>query len=141
MMLRRIIGPQRDVLAQLTRGEVPFIRESTRVYLRDVYDHLVRAVEMMELYRELVVSARDPVPQQHQQQPQHRDEKPDAHHRSSPLPINIVTGFFGMNFEHLPGIHDVKWFWLTMGAMGVGVTIMIMMFIRKKCDFDFCPLV
>jgi magnesium transporter len=37
--LRRIVGPQREVVAQLTRGEVPFIRESTRVYLRDVQDH------------------------------------------------------------------------------------------------------
>ncbi|RYG75266.1 hypothetical protein EON77_11390, partial [bacterium] len=50
--LRRVIGPQRDVIALLSRGEVPFIRESTRVYFRDVQDHLVRAVEMIELYRE-----------------------------------------------------------------------------------------
>jgi magnesium transporter len=48
--LRRVIGPQREVLAQLTRGEVPFIRESTRIYLRDVLDHAIRAVEMIELY-------------------------------------------------------------------------------------------
>jgi magnesium transporter len=59
MTLRRVIGPQREVLAQLTRGEVPFIRESTRVYLRDVLDHLNRAVESLELYRDLVQGARD----------------------------------------------------------------------------------
>ena len=57
--LRRIVGPQREVLAQLTRGDVPFIREATRIYLRDVQDHLIRAVEMVELYRDLVLGARD----------------------------------------------------------------------------------
>jgi magnesium transporter len=56
---RRIIAPQRDVLAMLTRGEVPFIRETTRIYLRDVQDHLLRTVEMVELYRDLVLGARD----------------------------------------------------------------------------------
>jgi magnesium transporter len=56
LSLRRIIGPQREVLAQLTRGEVPFIRESTRIYLRDVLDHLIRAVETIELYRDLVLA-------------------------------------------------------------------------------------
>ncbi|HTL30370.1 MAG TPA: magnesium transporter CorA family protein, partial [Tepidisphaeraceae bacterium] len=37
--LRRIVNPQREVVAQLTRGEVPFIRESSRVWFRDVQDH------------------------------------------------------------------------------------------------------
>src|SRR5688500_6979156 len=53
--LRRIVGPQREVVAQLTRGEVPFIREQARVYFRDVQDHLIRTVEMVELYRDLVL--------------------------------------------------------------------------------------
>src|SRR5262249_47487544 len=57
--LRRIIGPQREVLAQLTRGEVPFIGETTRIYLRDVSDHLNRTVELIELYRDLIMGARD----------------------------------------------------------------------------------
>src|SRR5688500_10287913 len=56
---RRIIGPQREVIAQLTRGEVPFIRENTRIYLRDALDHIIRTVEMIELYRDLVLGARD----------------------------------------------------------------------------------
>jgi Mg2+ and Co2+ transporter CorA len=33
------------------------------------------------------------------------------------LPLNLVTGFFGMNFESLPGIHSPRAFWITFGAM------------------------
>src|SRR5207302_8210803 len=56
---RRNIGPQREVIAQLTRGEVPFIRENVRIYFRDVQDHLIRTVETVELYRDLIMGARD----------------------------------------------------------------------------------
>ncbi|MFT3786391.1 MAG: magnesium/cobalt transporter CorA [Tepidisphaeraceae bacterium] len=131
MMLRRIIGPQRDVLAQLTRGEVPFIRESTRVYLRDVYDHLVRAVEMMELYRELVVSARDLYLSSINNN-LNNVMKSLTLITVIALPINIMTGFFGMNFEQLPGIHDVKWFWFSMAIMGSAVAAMAVLFVKKK---------
>ena len=33
------------------------------------------------------------------------------------LPLNLVTGFFGMNFDTLPGIHSPRAFWLTLSAM------------------------
>ena len=78
--LRRIVGPQREVIAQLTRGEVPFIRESTRIYLRDVQDHLIRVVEMIELYRDLVLGVARHLPVEHQQQPQPDHEDADDHH-------------------------------------------------------------
>jgi magnesium transporter len=99
--LRRIVGPQREVVAQLTRGEVPFIREGTRVYLRDVQDHLIRTVEMVELYRDLVMGARDIY------------LSSISNHLNQimkiltiitviALPMTIVTSFFGMNFQGVP---------------------------------------
>ena len=99
--LRRIVGPQREVVAQLTRGEVPFIREGTRVYLRDVQDHLIRIVETVELYRDLVLGARDIY------------LSSISNHLNQimkiltvisviALPMTIVTSFFGMNFQDVP---------------------------------------
>jgi Mg2+ and Co2+ transporter CorA len=41
------------------------------------------------------------------------------------LPLNLVTGFFGMNFDTLPGIHSPRAFWITLGAMlvlGIGLS-------------------
>ena len=57
--LRRIMTQQRDVLGQLTRGEVPFIRELSRIYFRDVLDHLQREVETIDIYRDLLMGCRD----------------------------------------------------------------------------------
>src|SRR5262249_24077940 len=113
--LRRIIGPQRDVLAQLTRGEVGFIRESTRTYLRDVLDHLNRAVELIELYRDLVAGARD-IYLSSISNNLNRIMKTLTIITVVTLPLNVVTGFFGMNFEYIPGIHSFVAFWIAVGT-------------------------
>jgi magnesium transporter len=109
---RRIIGPQREVLAQLTRGEVPFVRESTRVYLRDVLDHLVRAVEMIELYRDLIVGARD-IYMSSVSNNLNKVMKTLTIITVIALPMTIVTSFFGMNFQGIPG-----WDWLLHHPLG-----------------------
>ena len=48
------------------------------------------------------------------------------------LPLNLITGFFGMNFEALPLIHSVAGFWIAFGLMltvGVGL---LSFFWRKR---------
>lgn len=96
--LRRIIGPQREVLAQLSRGEVPFIRESTRIYLRDVYDHLMRVVEMVELYRDLIMGTRD-IYLSSLSNHLNQVMKTLTIISVIGVPMTITTGFFGMNFQ------------------------------------------
>jgi len=114
--LRRVIGPQRDVLAQLTRGEVPFIRESTRIYLRDVLDHLIRAVETIELYRDLVIGARD-IYMSSVSNNLNQVMKTLTIITVTALPLTIVTSFWGMNFTN----REFQWmlthrsaFWASM---------------------------
>src|SRR5204863_3389629 len=104
LLLRRIIGPQREVVAQLTRGEIPFIRESTRVYFRDVQDHLIRAVETIELYRDLVLGARD-IYMSSINNNINQVMKTLTVISVIALPMTVVTSFFGMNFESIGALH------------------------------------
>ena len=48
------------------------------------------------------------------------------------LPLNLITGFFGMNFEHLPLIHHPTAFWWTFGFMILLVVVMVAVFWRKQ---------
>src|SRR5688572_12015634 len=96
--LRRVVGPQREVVAQLTRGEVPFIREGTRVYLRDVQDHLIRTVEMVELYRDLVMGARD-IYLSSISNHLNQIMKILTIITVTALPLTVVTSFYGQNFD------------------------------------------
>jgi magnesium transporter len=128
--LRRIISPQREVLAQLTRGDVPFIREGTRIYLRDVLDHLVRATEMIELYRDLVVGTRD-IYMSSISNHLNQIMKTLTVITVIAVPLNVLTGFFGMNFDHIPGLHSAGAFWAAVVLMAVAVGFAVLIF-RKN---------
>jgi magnesium transporter len=131
LTLRRVIGPQREVLSQLTRGEVPFIRESTRVYLRDVLDHLNRAVESLELYRDLVQGARD-IYMSSISNNLNQIMKTLTIFSVIALPMTVITGFFGMNFESIPGLHSPMGFWIAVSVMLAIVLGMLYMFRLKR---------
>jgi magnesium transporter len=128
--LRRIVGPQREVMAQLTRGEVPFIRPETRTYLRDVQDHLIRTVEMVELYRDLVMGARD-LYLSSISNSLNQIMKTLTIISVIALPLTIVTSFFGMNFEAMPLAHSQWGFWIAMAGM-VGIEVCVFWWFRKK---------
>jgi magnesium transporter len=53
LYLRRAIWPQREALNTLVRDDIPHISAETRLYLRDVYDHAVRIIDLVETYREV----------------------------------------------------------------------------------------
>ena len=59
LTLRRAVWPLRDVASQLSRTPVPTITDETRVYLRDCYDNVIRAIDLIETYRELSSSLSD----------------------------------------------------------------------------------
>jgi magnesium transporter len=128
--LRRIVGPQREVLAMLTRGEVPFIRLEGRAYFRDVQDHLNRTVETVELYRDLVLGARD-IYLSSISNNLNQIMKTLTIISVIALPLTVVTSFFGMNFDVLPGIHKAWGFWTAMTLM-VGLEIFLLWLFRKK---------
>lgn len=131
---RRIIGPQREVLAQLTRGEVPFIRESTRVYLRDVLDHLVRAVEMIELYRDLIVGARD-IYMSSVSNNLNKVMKALTIITVTALPATVITSFYGQNFESPVFrriLHSEAGFWVSMGVIVAFIVGLLAMFRRWR---------
>ena len=48
------------------------------------------------------------------------------------LPLNLITGFFGMNFEHIPGLHSATAFWTTLAFMLLLVLVVLTVFLRKR---------
>lgn len=56
LLLRRILWPQRDMLNGLIRDDHAQIQETTKIYVRDCYDHSVHALDLVESYREMASS-------------------------------------------------------------------------------------
>ena len=132
--LRRIVGPQREVIAQLTRGEVPFIREGTRIFFRDVSDHLVRVVELVELYRDLVLGARDMYLTSISNQ-LNVIMKTLTIITVVALPATVITSFYGQNFD-VPVFNAIlksnAGFWGSMLFVVTLIGVLLYMFRRNR---------
>ncbi len=59
LTLRRIAGPERDVLNVLTNRDNPLFSEHAIVYFRDIYDHIMRVADTVDLYRDQLSSTMD----------------------------------------------------------------------------------
>ncbi len=95
--LRRVIGPQREVLNRLARDDFAVINPRTRVYFRDVYDHLVRMHDISESIRDLVGGALDTYLSVINNR-MNDIMKTLTVITTMFMPIAFITGFFGMNF-------------------------------------------
>lgn len=99
--MRRVLAPERDVLAILLRHGDPRFDEQTAVFFRDVYDHLVRAFEQIEVERELLSNATDAY---HSVLANRTNDimKQLTIFASIFLPLTFLTGLFGENFSAMP---------------------------------------
>ncbi len=95
--LRRIIGPQREVLNKLARDEYRMIDARDQVYFRDVYDHLVRLHDISESLRDLVSGALDTYLSVINNR-MNEIMKTLTVITTVFMPISFLAGFFGMNF-------------------------------------------
>jgi magnesium transporter len=95
--LRRIIGPQREVLNKLARDDYGVIDAQARVYFRDVYDHLVRLHDISESIRDLVGGTLDTYLSVINNR-MNEIMKTLTIITTLFMPLSFIAGFFGMNF-------------------------------------------
>jgi len=121
--LRRIIGPQRDVLNILSRGDIHVIEHKNRIYFRDVYDHLYRIYEMAETYRDLIsgtlevylsLSANQQAEMSHKT---NRVVKTLTVVATILMPPTLISGIYGMNFVHMPELQHPLGYLMVLGSM------------------------
>lgn len=101
LKLRRIIGPQREVLNKLARDDSAVIDEKAQVYFRDVYDHLVRLHDISESIRDLIGGTLDTYLSVVNNR-MNDIMKTLTVITTLFMPISFLAGFFGMNF-YQPG--------------------------------------
>lgn len=95
--LRRIIGPQREVLNKLARDDFAVIDTKAKIYFRDVYDHLVRLHDLSESIRDLVSGALDTYLSVINNR-MNEVMKTLTIITTLFMPITFISGFFGMNY-------------------------------------------
>lgn len=130
IFLRRAVWPLRDVLSSLERGESPLIQPPTRVYLRDVYDHTIRVIDMIETLRDMLSGMLD-IYLSSINNRLNEIMKVLTIIATMFIPLTFIASIYGMNFRHMP---ELEWPWgypavlLTMGVIVIGMLI----YFRKK---------
>ena len=98
VLLRRILWPQRDMLNDLLRDEHPQVKESTRIYLRDCYDHAIHALDLVESYREMASSLLD-IYLSSLSNRLNDVMKVLTIIATVFIPLSFIVGLYGMNFD------------------------------------------
>jgi len=128
--LRRLVWPVRELMSSLLREEALPITHEVRTYLRDVYDHAIQVMDIIETYREMVASLND-LYMSAVSNRMNEVMKVLTLMASFFIPITFVAGVYGMNFEFIP---ELAWpysygiFWLVCLSIVAGLVI----YFRRK---------
>lgn len=128
--IRRIIIPQREVLNRLARGDFAVIQPSSRIYFRDVYDHLVRIADLLENQRDLATGALETYLSV-------TSNRLNEVMRVLTvvtvilMPLTLIAGIYGMNFQHMP---ELGWRYGYFGVLGfmAALTVALVLYFRRR---------
>lgn len=129
--LERTLRAQRDVYGALLRTTLPVLSRKVLPYVRDVYDHVVRERDELDALRDACGRARDA----HLAATNTRlnqTMRALTGMATIMLPLTLVTGVFGMNFEGIPGAKSPVAFWGTLFGMALLGTGMLWWFRRRR---------
>jgi len=130
IFLRRSIWPLRDVVSLLTREDSDLISEQTRIYLRDVYDHTVQVIDIVESYRDITSSLMD-VHLSITSNRLNEVMKVLTMIATIFIPLTFIVGVYGMNFDYMPELH-VQWAYPVIWGIMIAVSAGLLLYFKRK---------
>jgi magnesium transporter len=131
MILDHAIVPLLEVAGKLHGGRVPPICTGLQDYFRDVYDHLVRAKQMIENVRDMVATAISVNLSLITLQENEVTKRLAAYASLVALPT-MVAGVYGMNFQNMPELSWRFGYPLAIAAMVIGDLYLVYRFRKAK---------
>src|SRR5262249_16561844 len=130
LTLRRAVWPMREEVIILQRDESQLVTAETRLFLRDLYDHAVQALEIVESMRETAVSALEVY-----------GSGPNRRLNEAVrvltviatifIPLTTIASIYGMNFKHMPELEWRYGYAWALGLMLASAVGMITYFKRR----------
>jgi magnesium transporter len=133
--LSRLAQPLKDMVSVLEHYEHALLPTSLDMFLRDLYDHAIRAADRIEHARMILQDLQE---YHHTQQERKTNEviRVLTVMSSVFIPLTFLVGLWGMNFHFMPEIHT-EWgekygYFLALGSMGALATGIILWMKRKR---------
>ncbi len=136
LQVRRAVWPMRELLNNLIRDENPNIAATTRVYLRDVYDHTIQLMDIIETYREIASGLLD-VYLSSQSAKLNEVMKFLTIVATIFIPLSFLAGVWGMNFDRAASplnMPELSWYFgypLALSSMA-GMAVILLTYFKVK---------
>jgi len=131
MTLRKAVWPLREAVGKLQKSDASFFGNDLDAFLRDLYDHTIQVIDMVESSRELLTGMHDTYLSSVSNR-MNEVMKVLTVIATIFIPLTFIAGVYGMNFKYMP---ELDWrfsypvVWIVMIAVGAG---MVAYFRRKR---------
>ncbi len=130
IFLRRSVWPLREVISGLERGESPLINDTTRIFLRDLYDHTVQVIDTVETFRDMLSGMLD-IYLSSISNKMNEVMKVLTIIATIFIPLTFIVGVYGMNFKYMPEI-EWRWGYPLILLLMAGIAVFMLFYFRRK---------
>ena len=122
LSLRKAVWPLREEIGVLDKSESPLIRKENKMFWRDLYDHTIQVIDMVETFRDILASMHDTYLSSMSNR-MNEIMKMLSIIATIFMPLTFIAGVYGMNFKNMPEL-EWRWgyptIWIVMFAVGAG---------------------
>lgn len=131
LIIRKSISPLREAINQFVKSDSPFIEERTAIFVRDIYDHTIQVMDMIETYRDMLNGLQDLYLSEISFK-MNQVMQVLAVVTTIFVPISFLAGLYGMNFKNIPELQTKNGYFILLAVMLVIVLSLLYYFKRKK---------
>ena len=131
LVVRRAVWPLREVLSAIIRSESPLLRKENHVYWRDLYDHTVQVMDMLDNARESLASMHDTYLSSLSNR-MNEVMKVLTIISTIFIPLTFIAGIYGMNFKNMPELEWRDGYFLVLGLMLLIALSLVLLFRRQR---------
>jgi magnesium transporter len=130
LLLRRSVWPLREAISSLERGDSSLIGDSIRLYLRDVYDHVIQVIDTIETFREMLSGMLD-IYLSSISNKMNEVMKVLTIIATIFMPLTFLAGIYGMNFKYMPEL-ERQWAYPMILVVMLSVAVFMVIYFRRK---------
>lgn len=131
LAIRRAVWPLREVISAINRSESPLLQRQNQVYWRDLYDHTVQVMDMVESARESLASMHDTYLSSLSNR-MNEVMKVLAIISTIFIPLTFIAGIYGMNFKNMPELEWKQGYYAILALMVVIAAALVLTFRRQR---------
>jgi magnesium transporter len=131
IFLRKSVWPMRDVINRFQHLDSPLVTANTQLYLRDIYDHVIQVIDVIEGFRDVVSGMLD-IYLSNINIRTNEIMKVLTIVSTIFVPLTFISSLYGMNFDYMPELHSQWGYPIAVFFMAAVAFVMLIYFRRKK---------